>query len=319
MPNQFRTFVFEFEQTKYQIKGMKPRSQFCSEIILQYFPAVVGHLIYDNIESRRVVHFINKFRSKIRHHLNALLSPNISSLQDFSTSLGAPEWVLNRNIVEHAYRRLNFTSIKTSPNHLTTLLRLSAWKNEINLIGASLDPKLHNIQDLVNFGQNSIFEMSNGFIPNYLLKYPLFDTSVPYAINFAGIGYIMFQQAMYDITLTNPSYTNANNLTTFIDLFKVTTLLQDNNKGAFLDTKHVVLPEFEDFSQIQTLLIWFVKTWTCEMERENLNYHSKAHYIRQKLIGEASSMFKTHFNCGSFIFRDRPHFNIGHFLNKDGI
>ena len=122
---------------------------------------------------------------------------------------------------------------------------------------------------------------------------------------------------MYDITLKNSSYTNANNLTTFIDLFKLTSL--HNNNVAHLDTENMVLPDFEDFSQVQTMLIWFVKTWTCETERENLNYHSKAHYIRQKLITEALSIFKTHFNCGSFIFRDRPNFNIGHFLNNDSI
>ena len=288
-------------------------------MILQYFPAVVGHLIYDNIESRRDLHFVKQLRLKIRHHLKDLLSPNIGSLQDFSSSLGDPEWVLNRNIVEHAYGNLNFTSIKTSPHHLTTLLRLSAWKTEKNLIGKSLDPTMDKIKNLVNFGKNSIFEMSNGFIPNYLLRYPLFDKSIPYPINFAGIGYIMFQQAMYDITLKNSNYTNANNLTTFIDLFKLTSFFQDNNNAAYLDTENVVLPDFEDFSQIQTMLIWFVKTWMCETERENLNYHSKAHYIRQKLITEASSIFKTHFNCGSFIFRDRPHFNIGHFLNNDSI
>ena len=53
MPHQFRKLKFEFDEIKYKIKRKLRRTSLCSGIILEYFPLVAGHILYDDIDSRR--------------------------------------------------------------------------------------------------------------------------------------------------------------------------------------------------------------------------------------------------------------------------
>ena len=106
-------------------------------------------------------------------------------------------------------------------------------------------------------------------------------------------------------------------MNTFIDLFKNTSRnLVDIGLGN-VPVKENVLPNLEEFTSIQLMLVWLIKTWICASERQGLSQYSDVHYARQKILKEAAPAFKEHFECGSFIFRDRPNFNIGHFLQKD--
>lgn len=136
----------------------------------------------------------------------------------------------------------------------------------------------------------------------------MFDMSATYPINYAGLGFLMFQHAMNDIKMNYPNLTNGNNATTFVKLFHDIEKLFD---------KQIALPSLEDLNTTQTMLIWFIKTWGCENEREDVLYPSEMHEMRHKLIEEATPIFKSYFDCNRPQFRDKPQFNIGNFLQKD--
>ena len=97
----------------------------------------------------------------------------------------------------------------------------------------------------------------------------------------------------------------------FLDAFEKISALEE------VDLKQ--LPTMADFTDIQTMLIWLINTWMCGAEREGLVESSEMQNMRNNLLSEISSMFKHHFKCDSFIFRDRPQFNIGHFLQKETV
>lgn len=308
MQHQFRKLKFEFDQVSDQITRVKKRSTFCSEMVLEYFPSVIGHILFDTINSRRTLHSVKKLRHEIRKGIKELLSSHEFKLNNFSVDVEEPEWILNRNVIEKRYRNLNVSSILTSNHHLSTFITLSSWKRRITLEKNAKISSLTKIERVTNLGRHSIFDMENGFIPHYLMKYPIFDPSTVYPINFAGIGFLMFQHAMNDITVNHPNCSMTNNISTFVQLFR--------NIDKFSSLK-ISLPNLQDLTQTQTMLIWFVKTWGCNIERENVLYHSDIHNMRQKLLKDAALIFKSYFDCDRPQFRDRPQFNIGNFLQKD--
>ena len=318
LPNQFRKFKFEFDQTKDHVEEMRNMSMVCSEMIVEYFPAVVGHVIYDDIGSRRTLHFMRKLRRGIRGHLERIVSNNKTVISSaFPIDIEDPEWLVNRNVIDKLYENLNLTSLHFSNHHLSQLVALSEWKTEEHVLRRHIKSPVadKHTNQLINLGKYSILGTSNGFIPSHLLQYPLFDPSMPDSINFGGLGFLMFQQALDELNLKND--TTIGHVNTFIELFTNTSRnLVDIGLGNS-PLKENVLPNLEEFSSIQLMLVWLIKTWICASERQDLNQYSEIHYKRQKILREAAPAFKDHFECGSFIFRDRPNFNIGHFLQKD--
>ena len=319
MPFQFRTFKFEFDQMRYQVEHIRDRSLLCAETISKYFPAVVGHVIYDNIESRRILHFTKKLNHKIRHNLKTNLQTENIELPYFSTDVEDPDWLLDHHIVDSLYVNLNITNLSTQ-RHLSNIITLSTWKIK-HKFGQIIRKAKENAglgaigaKKLIEFDTHPMFELPNGLLSNDLLQYPLLDLTLPYSINFGGVGFLMFQQAMEDIDQINQINGTTSSLTRFLNLFNKTSSANNDNGSGFAQR---LLPTLEDFTEVQTMLIWLIKTWMCGAERENLVQPTEMHTHRKKLLFEILSLFKAHFKCDSFIFRDRPQFNIGHFLHKE--
>ena len=227
-----------------------------------------------------------------------------------------PEWLVNRNVIDQLYENLDLTLLHFTNHHLSQLVALSEWKTEEHVLVRHINPVAdkHSNQ-LINLGKYSILGTPNGFVPSHLLQFPLFDPSMPDSINFGGLGFLMFQQALHELNLKND--TTIGHVNTFIDIFKNTSRSLVNNGLGNVPVKESVLPDLEEFTSIQLMLVWLIKTWICASERQGLSQYSEIHYTRQKILKEAAPAFKEHFECGSFIFRDRPNFNIGHFLQKD--
>ena len=305
MPHQFRKLKFEFDEIKCKIKQKLRRASLCSGMVLEYFPLVTGHILYDNIDSRRSLHAMKKLRHEVRKGIKENLSSDGLKLEKFLIDVSEPEWIFNRNIIETAYKDLNISAILNSNHYLSTLMMLSSWKRQQALFPIQNNA---NMNKFTNFGKPSIFNMENSFIPNYLMKYPMFDPSMTHPINYAGIGFLMYQNAMNDISKNYPNIVQPDNLATFVQLFQ--------NSENMSEAK-MTLPSLEELTPTQTMLIWFVKTWGCGNTRENVLYHPESHSMRQKLLNQVTLLFNSNFDCDRPQFRDRPQFNIGNFLQKE--
>ena len=104
MPYEFRKLKFEFDEIKCNIKQKLRRTALCSGIVLEYFPLVAGHILYDNIDSRRSLHSMKKLRHEIRKGVKEKLSSDGFKLKKFLVDVMEPEWIFNRNIIERVYK-----------------------------------------------------------------------------------------------------------------------------------------------------------------------------------------------------------------------
>ena len=180
-----------------------------------------------------------------------------------------PDWLVDRDLVTSEYGSSKYYDL-TPEDHLQNVLILS---------NADLTKKYPYFQ-------------SDGLIPNYMMTYPLLDPSLPFGLNYAGIGWLLFQ--------------SSNNRS-----FEEYMMKFDNDDPA------MVLDNFESFTSLQTTILWWSRIWVCGVERAGLTEPTPFQQIRRRNSELMTPYFKRNFQCDSFLFRDRPKFNIDRFLRKD--
>jgi len=227
---------------------------------------------------------MRKLRRGIRGHLKRVVSNNETVISSaFPIDIEDPEWLVNRNVIDKLYENLDLTSLRFTNHHLSQLVSLSEWKTEEHVLVRHINPVADkHTNQLINLGKYSILGTPNGFIPSHLLQYPLFDPSMPDSINFGGLGFLMFQHALHELNLKNN--TTIGHVNTFIDIFKNTSRNLVDIELGNVPVKENVLPNLEEFTSIQLMLVWLIKTWICASERQDLNQYSEIHYKRQKIL-----------------------------------
>ena len=196
-----------------------------------------------------------------------------------------PDWLIDKRIVNRDYDDVDYEKLDVNRD-IENIITLSSIRVK--------SPNHHDHIDPI---------FNNGFrtIPSYLLRYPLMDPMLPLSLNYAGIGWVIHHKAF--------SYEND-------------TARMDNFVSRFLKTppqqKAKSLDGYKDLSSIQTMILWWSRIWVCGSQRQGIVDLTEFHAQRMRNFDLITPYFKRFFKCRSFIFRDRPRFNIDNFLKKGG-
>lgn len=222
------------------------------------------------------------------------------------------------------YEGLDFERLR-SKSHLGTMILLNAWRNTAlkEQDSSSSSDGLGILELFLTEDSGSRTPGTTYMIPDHLLKYPLFDSDLPLALNYAGLGWLIFSTMLRDSghDCLNSTEIGVEDVSTFIELYSKV----KEQRSGHLDSATLLpgsLPS--DFSEVQLLLIYWTKTWVCGWNRleegtpDWLDEPGRGwDKGRESLLSQVVPHFKTYFSCNSFLLRERPFFNIDHFLKKD--
>ena len=136
----------------------------CANFLANSFGTLIDHILLDRVESRRKLHLVHQLQMDM----------------GFSDT-DLPLWMKSGYEVEKEYQHPKFLNISES-RHLDNVLLLS----NVHLKGGN-QPKPSEL-------------MLDTLVPHiplvsdHLMTYPLLDTDLPYHVNYAGLGWLLYQQ-----------------------------------------------------------------------------------------------------------------------------
>ena len=136
----------------------------CANFLANSFGTLIDHILLDRVESRRKLHLVHQLQMDM----------------GFSDT-DLPLWMKSGYEVEKEYQHPKFLNISES-RHLDNVLLLS----NVHLKGGN-QPEASKL-------------MLDTLVPHiplvsdHLMTYPLLDTDLPYHVNYAGLGWLLYQQ-----------------------------------------------------------------------------------------------------------------------------